>query len=121
MENVEAENSTESAKLESNEDQGLTAQVLNMPWRARIELKRLLAWPYIRLMFKAHGIAWESGWRVFGMPIIQRFRGSKIILGDDLDLRSWPTSNPLMPNHPIVLATRGPGAVIKIGKGCGLT
>jgi acetyltransferase-like isoleucine patch superfamily enzyme len=68
-----------------------------------------------------HGIAWGKGWRIFGMPMIQRHRGSQIELGDNLELRSWRSSNPLAPNHAVVLATRTAAATIRIGKGCGFT
>ncbi len=66
-------------------------------------------------------MGWGSGWKVFGMPIIQRHRGSTIRLGDRLELRSWPSTNPLAPNHPVVLATRTREAVIEIGDDCGFT
>lgn len=121
MKAAETEHLAEDGDFESDQSRQSLAQALNMPWRARLELKRLLALPYIRLLFKAHGITWGRGWQVFGMPIIQRYRGSRIIIGNEVDLRSWPTSNPLAPNHPVVLATRAGGAVIHIGNRCGLT
>jgi acetyltransferase-like isoleucine patch superfamily enzyme len=55
------------------------------------------------------------------MPIIQRYRGSRINLGNGLTLRSWYSTNPLAPNHPVVLATRTAHAVIHVGVDCGLT
>ena len=96
-------------------------EALQMPWRLRNEVRRLLAYPYIRCAFAYHGVAWGKGWRILGMPIIQRHRASEIILGDRLSLRSWPRSNPLAPNHPVVLATRRPGAAIQIGDNCGFS
>lgn len=72
-------------------------------------------------MFNLKGVAWGHGWRILGMPMIQRHRGSQIKLGDDLTLRSWASSNPLMPNHAVVLCTRTRTAVISIGDNCGLT
>src|SRR2546425_637391 len=96
-------------------------KLLDKPWGVTDELRRLVVLPYIRLLFAANGIAWGCGWRVFGAPIIQRHRRSLILLGDRLDLRSWPSSNPLAPNHPVVLATRTSSAIIRIGQDCGLT
>ncbi|MCB9103918.1 MAG: acyltransferase [Anaerolineales bacterium] len=55
------------------------------------------------------------------MPIIQRHRLSQMILGDGLELRSWPGSNLLTPNHAVVLATWQAGAVLRLGNHCGLT
>ena len=95
--------------------------VLSMPWRIRNELLRRLASPAIRARFWLSGIQWGRGWRVFGMPIIQRHRGSRIILGEGLELRSWKRSNPLVPNHPVVLATRTAEAAIRVGNDCGFT
>lgn len=95
--------------------------MFDMPWQATNELRRLLALPYIRLMFAVHGVAWGRRWRILGMPIIQRHRRSTITLGDGVTLRSWRFSNPLAPNHPVVLATRTAQARIQIGDDCGFT
>lgn len=94
---------------------------IDTPWRASNELRRLLALPFIRLMFSLKGVAWGHAWRILGMPMIQRHRGSTISLGDRLTLRSWPGSNPLTPNHAVVLSTRTRTALISIGHDCGLT
>lgn len=92
-----------------------------MPWAAAYELRRLAALPFIRLMFSLHGIAWGRRWRVWGMPIIQRYHGSRIRLGDGLMLRSWRSTNPLVPVHAVVLATRSREAVIQVGHDTGMT
>lgn len=100
---------------------GTSAGLFDMPWRIRNEVRRLLTLPLIRLRFLFSGVTWGSGWRVLGMPIIQRHRGSKITIGNCVTLRSTPRSNPLAPNHPVVLSTRAQEAVLLIGDGCGLT
>ena len=94
---------------------------LDMPWRIAGEVCRIGAIPVIRLFFSLHGVAWGRGWRILGMPVIQRHRGSVIVLGHRVTLRSWRGSNPLAPNHPVVLATRSADAVIQIGDDCGFT
>ena len=99
----------------------LVEVIFDTPWRAVDHVRRLAAWPFIRVMFALHGVPWGRSWRIFGMPLIQRHRRSTIQLGDDLELRSWRSSNPLAPYHPVVLATREADALIKIGNGCGLT
>lgn len=96
-------------------------KALDTPWRFTNEFRRLLALPFIRLMFGVQGVTWGRGWRIFGMPVIQRHRGSTIELGDRLTLRSWITTNPLAPNHAVVLATRTHTAIIKVGSDCGFT
>jgi acetyltransferase-like isoleucine patch superfamily enzyme len=77
--------------------------------------------PLVRAQFAWHGIAWGRGWKIFGRPIIQRHRGSRIALGDGLTLRSWPRSNPLAPTAPVVLSTRRADAVLEVGDDCGFT
>ena len=67
------------------------------------ELRRRLAWPLVRAPFVGCGISWGTGWKIFGRPILQRHRGSRIVLGDGLTLRSWPRSTPLAPAVPVVL------------------
>jgi Hexapeptide repeat of succinyl-transferase len=94
---------------------------IDAPWLARNEVRRRLIEPYVKLMFRWHGISWGHGWRMLGMPLIQKQRGSTIRLGDGLSLRSWPASNPLVPNHRVVLATRRKSAVIEVGHDCGFT
>jgi len=96
-------------------------QTLDTPWAAANEVRRIAAQPAIRLGLALHGIRWGQGWRIFGMPIVQRRRGSCIELGDGLELRSWRTTNPLVPTHPVVLATRRAGALIRIGRDVAMT
>lgn len=96
-------------------------QIRNMPWLLGLDVRRRLAWPYIRLQFAWHGLSWGANWRIFGAPIIQRHRGSTMDLGDGLVLRSWPRSNPLAPTHPVVLSTRSADATLRLGDDCGLT
>jgi acetyltransferase-like isoleucine patch superfamily enzyme len=108
-------------RASSAQQPGLLHQALDMPWGAGFEIRRLLAYPTIRLLFALHGIHWGRGWHIWGMPIIQRFRGSTIRLGEGVYLRSWRSTNPLTPNHPVTLATRNPAAQIILGKQIGLT
>lgn len=92
-----------------------------MPWVVWGEVFRLVAYPYIRALFTLQGIRWGRCWRIWGMPVIQRHRGSQITLGDRLWLRSWRKSNPVLPHSPVVLATRSSTAKISVGDDVGLT
>ena len=96
-------------------------KVRNMPWLFSLEMRRRLAYPLVRMQFAWQGIAWKSGWRIFGRPILQKHRGSRIEAGPGLVLRSWPRSNPLAPTHPVVLSTRNADAELMIGADCGFT
>lgn len=95
--------------------------VIDMPWVTLNEIKRLIAIPWLRLLFVLHGVRWGRGWYIYGMPIIQRYQGSTIQIGDYAALRSWRSSSPLSPKNPVILATRSPDAIIRIGDNAGLT
>jgi len=96
-------------------------EFLDAPWKTKNHLIRVLCLPRIRLGFALAGVPWGRRWRIFGMPILQRHRESEIRLGDGLELRSRPESNPLRPFQPVVLSTRRAGALIRIGENCGAT
>ena len=98
----------------------LPTQVADTPWKAVNELRRLAWTPAIRIYFALHGVAWGRGWRVYGRPLIQRHRGSRIALGDGLEMRSWFGANPLGARR-CVLATWAPDARIELGADVGLT
>ncbi len=94
---------------------------LDTPWRVRLEVRRLLTWPVARLIFALAGVRWGRGWRLYGVPILQKHRRSVIVIGDGLELRSIPHSNALGPSHPVILSTRRTGARLVIGRGFGMT
>ena len=58
--------------------EGLLEQVVATPWKAVNELRRLALWPAVWAYFAAHGVRWRRGWRIYGTPLIQRHRGSRI-------------------------------------------
>ena len=91
------------------------------PGRYLIEVRRILSIPYIQLIMRLQGLGWDRSWKIFGLPIIQRFPGSTIALGKQIDLRSWPRSNPVLPFTRVLLATRTAQAEISIGNGTGMT
>jgi acetyltransferase-like isoleucine patch superfamily enzyme len=80
---------------------------LDTPWKARLEIRRLLSWPVARILFTLAGVQWG--------------RRSMLIIGNDLELRSIPQSNALGPFHPVILSTRRPDARLTIGRGFGMT
>jgi acetyltransferase-like isoleucine patch superfamily enzyme len=99
----------------------LTKRALDTPWKAANELRRLAEAPAAWLYFTAHGVAWQSGWRIYGLPLIQRFRGSRITIGEDFEMRNWFGSNPLGVIHRSILATWSAEAAIEIGAGVGMS
>ncbi|HLU12141.1 MAG TPA: hypothetical protein VK003_20865, partial [Oceanobacillus sp.] len=86
-----------------------------MPWKAINELDRMLLLPLARLYVLGAGLRWGRGWRLYGLPIIQKHRRSELRIGDGLELRSTVRSNPLGPNRPCILSTRRANARLVIG------
>lgn len=95
--------------------------LLDTPWKFRNEFTRLLIYPLLRTLFAINRIPWGRGWRLHGTPILQRFRGSTVRIGDRLGLRSSLVSNPLAPAHPVVLCTWKPQAELIIGDDFAMT
>ena len=94
-------------------------QAREMPWKAGNEVRRWLTLPFAALAL--HGIDVGSGWRCYGIPVIQRHRRSHIHIGRRMNLRSTVVSNPLGPNHPVIISTRRPEASLTIGDDFGMT
>lgn len=97
------------------------ARAWDTPWKALCELGRWAAYPRVRLLFALNGIAWGRGWRLYGVPIIQKHRRSRIAFGPGLQLRSSLRSNPLGPNHPVIIVTWQPGAILEVGANFAMT
>ena len=99
----------------------MLSRLLDTPWKLTNEIRRWLLLPWVWLSFTFRGIRWGRGWRLYGMPIIQRHQDSVIQFGPRLQLRSTLRSNPLGPNHPVFLTTWQAGAVLKVGADFGMT
>jgi acetyltransferase-like isoleucine patch superfamily enzyme len=93
----------------------VNVQAFDTPWKIWNGLGRWLAYPGARLLFAWNQIPWGHGWRIYGLPIIQKHRHSQMSFGPGLQLRSLLRSNPLVPNHPVVLATWREGAILEVG------
>lgn len=91
------------------------------PWKLRNHIWRLLAYPRIRLLFASQHISWGRDWRFFGVPIIQKHRRSRMSFGPGLQLRSSLRSNPLGPNHPVILCTWQADAQLQVGADFAMT
>jgi acetyltransferase-like isoleucine patch superfamily enzyme len=95
--------------------------VADTPWKAVNELRRLALLPLARAYFALHGVPWSPGARLYGLPLIQRHRGSRIAAGARLELRSWFGSNPLGVRQRCLLATWTAEASIDIGDDVGMS
>jgi acetyltransferase-like isoleucine patch superfamily enzyme len=99
----------------------MNSRAFDTPWKIENELWRWIAYPRVRLLFAMNGIPWGSGWHIHGVPIIQKHRHSQMSFGPGLGLRSSVRSNPLGPNHPVVITTWQAGAVLEIGANFAMT
>lgn len=91
------------------------------PWKIWNAVWLWAAYPLNRLLFRMHGIAWGRGWRLHGLPVIQKHRHSQMRFGDRLALRSTVRSNPLGANHPVILCTWQAGSLIQAGDDFSMT
>ncbi len=94
---------------------------LDTPWKLANEGRRLALLPVVRLVFWISGVRWGKGWKIYGLPIIQKHRRGVLTIGDRLQLRSTGRSNPLGPNRPVILSVRSPEAALIIGDDFGIT
>lgn len=84
-----------------------------LPEYVRNHPKMIIDYLYLRY----HGVETKYGYvRLEGFPIISKTKGSRIILGKGCTLVSKSKYNYAGINHPVILATLTPSAVIKIGK-----
>lgn len=56
-------------------------QACDTPWKLWNEVWHWLVYPRMRLLFAYNDIPWGQGWRLHGVPIIQKHRGSGMSFG----------------------------------------
>lgn len=94
---------------------------LDTPWKITNLLERLIMLPIVRIKFIINNIGWPSRSKYYGLPIIQKHHHSRIELGSGLQLRSTVRSNPLGPNHPVIICTWKANAELIIGRNFSMT
>ena len=97
-----------------------------MSWRrlpARVEdrLAQILSGLLGRWRLLVQGVELSPMARILGAPIVTRCAGSRIVIGDGVVLCSNSRWTALGVAHPVVLRTLQPGAVIRIGRGTGIS
>lgn len=78
----------------------------------------------LRLALKARllGVEFGSNVRAHGPVGLMRWPGSRIVLGDNVQMiSSWRRATASALSHPVRLRTFAPGACISIGSGCELS
>lgn len=91
------------------------------PWKLKYELAMYLIKPIVTFYLFIKGVRIGKGSKFYGFPKIFKTRGSKIIIGDNFEARSWRFSNPLGINHPVILCTWSKDAQIIIGDDVGIS
>ena len=81
-----------------------------------------MIYPLVRFIFAANGIRWGENWHFHGLPDYPKTptQHNAFWLWE-LNLRSSVVSNPLGPNHPVILCTWEPDAVLEIGDNFAMT
>jgi acetyltransferase-like isoleucine patch superfamily enzyme len=97
------------------EQRSRLAEMADAPWKVFNEARRILLLPVSWLYFAVNRITFDSTWRIYGLPLIQRHRGSEIRIGKRLHMRNWFSSNPLGVNHKSILATWSADSSIYLG------
>lgn len=102
----------------------LVKKMKSQGYRIRIWLKTLFGFPkkaFDFLYLRCHGVETKFGYvRLNGLPIIQKCKGSKIVLGRTCTLNSKSKYNIAGIAHPVILATLSPTAEILI-EGIGMS
>jgi acetyltransferase-like isoleucine patch superfamily enzyme len=99
----------------------IISESIQTPWKVWNVLGSFLSLPWVWWLMTVNGIPWQKRWSFYGAPIIQKHRLSKMLFGPGLCLRSSVRSNPLGPQHPVILCTMREGARIEIGENFGMT
>ncbi|MFA7316524.1 MAG: acyltransferase [Sulfuricella sp.] len=81
--------------------------------------------PWLHLLGRAYlvaaGVYFGRGVKLFGLPIVSVHPKSKIVVGDNLTLRSISRGNAIGVNHPVILRTLAAGAVLQLGNRIGMS
>jgi acetyltransferase-like isoleucine patch superfamily enzyme len=91
------------------------------PWRAKRNLAMLAQSPFVKGGLQLKGVSVGKTPRFYGAPIIRRYRGSRILIGDHVEFRSSKGSNVLGLAHAVMLTTLSKQATITLGDSVGLS
>lgn len=100
---------------------GTILKIINEPCKFYNEIRRIIYMPFVQFYFFYKGVKLGKQSRIFGFPSIQRYRGSKIRIGDYFVMRNWASSNPLSNRHFSVMATLDKNSLIEIGNNVKMT
>lgn len=99
----------------------LLQMAVDQPWKVLNEVLMYTIKPVVYVYLSMLGVKIGKNFKFYGFPTIFRTKGSKIVIGDNFECRSWWFSNPLGINHPTVICTWSNKAKIKIGNDVGIS
>jgi acetyltransferase-like isoleucine patch superfamily enzyme len=94
-----------------------------MTFIMRIYFKLLIIWWdfYVPLILRLKGVEIGKKVKFYGMPIVDKYYGSRIIIESYAVLCSHSRFTALGVNHPVILRTLNSSATITIGENSGLS
>lgn len=99
--------------------------MLHFVLRIYNKLERLIVEPIIqfigRVYLTAAGVKFGNRLRLYGLPSAYLHRNSKVVLGDQVTLRSRSKGNAIGVNHEVILRAQSEGAIIQIGNRVGMS
>ncbi len=96
-------------------------EIINNPWKLTNELLRLLILP-LSVFYSLLTISkYDFTWKLYGLPIFQINKKSRVLLGKRMELRSSAYSNPLTPYNKVTLSTRSKNSLLTIGDDFAMT
>lgn len=75
----------------------------------------------VNIYFKSLGVTVGENSIFYGIPFVKIYKGSKIIIGNNVVLRSNYKGNAIGINHKVILLTQSANSVIKIGDNTGIS
>jgi acetyltransferase-like isoleucine patch superfamily enzyme len=64
---------------------------------------------------------WDKSWRFHSLPLIQKCKGSKIVIGTNFVACSNPKNNSIGVFQKVIIKTCLPGSIIRIGNNVGIS
>jgi acetyltransferase-like isoleucine patch superfamily enzyme len=74
-----------------------------------------------RSYLAAAGVSFGKGLMLYGIPLACVHRNSRVVIGDQVSLRSRSKGNAIGVNHEVILRTQAEGAVIRVGNRVGMS
>lgn len=76
---------------------------------------------YFKLVMKVNKVNFGKNLNLYGIPVIFKKKGSKLIIGENCSIKSSFLSNLIGLNHRTIIVTRTEEAKIKIGNNVGIS